>query len=290
MAKVAIDGVNIYYEVHGEGFPMILAHGLGGNAGEWRFQTSVFCEHYQVILWDMRGQGQSDCPTDPNLYGQDICANDLLGILDHLQVSQAYVGGTSLGGGVATNFALAHPERVAALLIFDSSSSGGIPIPEKARAMRLKTVEIAESQGMSALADYILEANPNLAVRGGQGQNDDEAKALRDRFLRGDAKGYANTVRGMLAAVPFPPEKLAGITAPTLVMGGGDDPSPSLVLTHERIPNSKMISIPAAGHLSNMDNPEFFNREVLAFLSSVDSLRESGEGTHAGPVSGSSVR
>lgn len=109
MATVSMDGVNIYYEVHGNGFPMILAHGLGGNAGEWRFQTSVFSDRYQIILWDMRGQGQSDCPIDPNLYGQDVCANDLLGILDHLQISQACVGGTSLGGGVATNFALAHP-------------------------------------------------------------------------------------------------------------------------------------------------------------------------------------
>ena len=273
MPKSLINGVNIYYESHGTGFPLILAHGLGGNAGEWRFQTNEFAEHYRTILWDMRGQGQSDSSPDPVDYGYAKSAEDLLGLLDHLEIGQAYVGGTSLGGGVVAHFAVNHPDRVAALLVFDSASAGGVPITDKARAMREKTIELAETQGMAALADYILEANPNLATRGGQGQAEDEAKALKERFLGGNAMGYANNVRGMINSTPISPEKLAQLKVPALVMGGGDEPSPPLKLTHERIPNSQMYSIPGAGHLSNMDQPEIFNQCVLEFLKHVDAER-----------------
>ena len=130
MPKSLINGVNIYYESHGTGFPLILAHGLGGNAGEWRFQTTEFAEHYRTILWDMRGQGQSDSSPDPVDYGYAKSAEDLLGLLDHLEIGQAYVGGTSLGGGVVAHFAVNHPDRVAALLVFDSASAGGVPITD----------------------------------------------------------------------------------------------------------------------------------------------------------------
>ena len=270
MPKALINEVTIYYEIHGKGFPLILAHGLGGNAGEWRYQVPDLSQGYRLILWDQRGHGQSESPPEQELYGRDLSAQDLLLLMDHLNIPRAYVGGTSLGGGVAAAFTVAHPERVAALLAFDSAGAGGIPIPQESRAMRERTIELAETQGMAAMADYILKANPNLAVRGGRGQTGPEADALRERFLKGDPVGYANTVRSMLVEVPIAEDKLAQIEAPTLVLGGGDDPSPSLSTTHARIPGSKMVTIPDAGHLSNMDQPEVFNREVLNFLAEVD--------------------
>ncbi|MCZ6890951.1 MAG: alpha/beta hydrolase [Chloroflexi bacterium] len=273
MPNVLNNGVTIYHEIHGKGFPLILAHGLGANTGEWRYQTPELSKGYRLILWDQRGHGQSDSPPQRELYGRDTSAEDLLFLMDHLRIPMAYVGGTSLGGGVAAAFTVAHPERVAALLVFDSAGAGGIPIPEESRAMRQKTIELAETQGMAAMADYILEANPNLAIRGGQGKTGSEINALRERFLKGNPVGYANTVRSMLTEKPIAVDKLAKIEVSTLVLGGGDDPSPSLTTTHARITGSKMVTIPNAGHLSNMDQPEVFNREVLMFLGVADARR-----------------
>ena len=108
MPKVPIKGVIIYHEIHGKGFPLILAHGLGGNTGEWRYQTPELSKGYRLILWDQRGHGQSDSPPQRELYGRDTSAEDLLFLMDHLQIPMAYVGGTSLGGGVAAAFTVAH--------------------------------------------------------------------------------------------------------------------------------------------------------------------------------------
>lgn len=268
MPTVSINGANIYYESHGNGFPLVFAYGLGGNSGMWAGQIDAFARHYRFITWDPRGHGKSESPPQPEQYGLEVSVQDLHGLLNHLGIEKAYVGGLSMGGGIATRFALAYPERVSALLIIDSASASGLPMPSPMRAMREKTIELADSQGMAAVADYAIEANPNLKT---QAEDSPEARqGLRRMFLDLNPTGYANTIRALIAGT-FPTEQLSALSMPTLVLVGEADPALKAArLTHEKIPGSQLVILPNAGHLSNLDCPEAFNNSVMAFLGSLE--------------------
>jgi pimeloyl-ACP methyl ester carboxylesterase len=267
MPTVRINDVHIYYESHGNGFPLVFAYGLGGNTGMWAGQIDAFAQHYRFIIWDPRGHGQSESPLHREQYGQQISAEDLYGLLNHLGIENAYVGGLSMGGGIAARFAVAHPERVAALLLIDSASASGLPMSAAMRTMRQKTIELAETQGMEAVADYAIETNPNLRT---QAEVSPEARQrLRHMFLDLHPTGYAHTIRALLEDT-FPTEQLATLTMPTLVLVGEEDPALEAArLTHHKISGSQLVILPKAGHLSNLDCPEAFNNHILAFLRSL---------------------
>ena len=269
MPTVLINDVKIYYESHGTGFPLVFAYGLGGNTGMWAGQIDAFAQHYHFIVWDPRGHGKSESPPHRKQYGQQISAEDLYGLMNHLGIEKAYVGGLSMGGGIAACFAVAHPECVAALLIIDSASASGLPMSDTMRAMRQKTIELAETQGMEAVADYAIETNPNLRI---QAEASHEArKRLRRMFLDLNPNGYANTIRTLIEET-FQTDQLSTITMPSLVLVGEKDPAIEAArLTHEKISNSQLVILPNAGHLSNLDCPEAFNNSVLAFLRALES-------------------
>jgi pimeloyl-ACP methyl ester carboxylesterase len=264
MPRAHINGVHLHYESYGSGFPLVLAYGLGGNTSMWAGQIEAFARHYRLILWDPRGHGQSDSPPHPEQYGLPFSAADLRGLLDYLGVKRAYIGGQSMGGGIAARFALSSPERVAALLIIDSVSASGLPMSAAMRAMREKTIELAEAQGMEAVADYVITANPNLRT---QAEASPEARhRLRQMFLNLNPSGYAHTIRALLEE-SFPTEQLSTLTMPTLVLVGDEDPALEAArLTHQQIPGAQLVILRQAGHLSNLDAPEAFNTSVLTFL------------------------
>ena len=169
-----------------------------------------------------------------------------------------------MGGGIAARFAVTYPDRAAALLIIDSASASELPMAAAMRAMREKTVELAETQGMEAMADYVITANPNLRT---QAEASPEARQrLRQMFLDLNPTGYAHTIRALLAET-FPTERLSTLTMPTLVLVGDEDPAlEAASLTHQQIPGSQLVILPRAGHLSNLDAPEAFHASVLDFL------------------------
>ena len=268
MPRVLINGVNIYYESHGNGFPLVFAYGLGGNTGEWAGQISALSQLYRFIIWDPRGHGRSDSPPRREQYSLQISAEDLYGLLNHLGIERAYVGGLSMGGGISARFAVAHPEQVAALLIIDSGSASGRPMSLEMRAMRERSIELAETQGMEAVAEYCIQANPNLKTQVEAGP--EALEGVRQMFLALNPTGYANTIRALLEP-DFPTERLREITAPTLVLVGGEDPAQEAAyLTHTKIAGSQYVVIPGAGHLSNLDKPEEFNGHILEFLQRVE--------------------
>ena len=279
MPHARVNGVRLYYEEHGSGFPLVLAYGLGGNTTEWAPQVAPFSRRYRLVLWDPRGHGKSESPPRREQYGANISAEDLRGLLDHLGIERAYVGGLSMGGGIATRFTLRYPERVAALLIIDSASASGLPMSPQMRAMREKSIEVVETQGMRAMAEYAMQANPNIAGRARQGP--EAVQGVYEMYEALDPVGYANTIRAMLTSDSIT-DRLPEVRVPTLVLVGEEDPAlPAARVTHERIAGSKLVVLPRAGHLSNLDQPEAFNREVLAFLAEVDAQREAAVGRGA---------
>lgn len=268
MPTAKINGINIYYESHGDGFPLVLAYGIGGNTTEWEPQIPALSQRYRLIVWDPRGHAQTESPAGADQYTQEIFAEDLHGLLDHLGIQQAYVGGLSMGAGIATRFTILHPQRVAALLIFDSFSASGLETPPENRRMREEIIRLTETEGMESVADYSIKNNPNIAQTAALGKEHEER--IRQMYRALNPVGYAHSTRMILNAT-FDASLLEGIKAPTLVLAGAEDGAlPACRFIHEKIAGSSLVVIPGAGHLSNLDQPAAFNEAVLGFLAKVD--------------------
>ncbi len=267
MPRVQIDGVGIYYESHGAGFPLVLTYCLGGNASMWAGQIPAFAKHYRYVVWDPRGHGGSESPPLPEQYGVQRSAEDLRGLLDHLEIERAYVGGLSMGGGITARFTVAYPERVEALIILDSNTASGVPLTPARREVREKTIALCEAGDMDAVATYFLQANASYHLV--EGDSPAARKRLHQMIRALNPVGFANTMRAMMQT-DFPTERLAQITAPTLVLAGEQDPALEAVqLTQRTIPGAVLKTIANAGHLSNLDQPQAFERHILDFLHDV---------------------
>lgn len=262
------DGLRLYYEAHGEGTPLVLAYGVGGNADMWDTNTPELARHHRVILWEPRGHARSDSPEDTARYSLRRWALDLRDVLDQLGIRRAHVGGLSLGGGIATRFTLLYPKRVLSLIVTNSSSATGVPMSRDSIAMRATSIALALTKGMDAVAEYLMNANANLTVRVAL---DPGAKAeFYEEYRRLDPIGYVNSLIALLARDPIASE-LPSIRVPTLLIGGDRDPSlgPMRVL-HRRIRGSKLVVLSPASHFANRDQPGAWNRAVLEFLRAHD--------------------
>ncbi|MBI2469353.1 MAG: alpha/beta fold hydrolase [Candidatus Rokubacteria bacterium] len=265
------DRVRIYYEEHGRGTPLVLAYGIGGNADMWDTNTAALAAHHRVVLWEPRGHARSDSPEDPAKYSFGRWALDLRDLLDHLGLRRAHVGGLSLGGGIATRFALLHPRRVRSLIVTNSSSASGLPLSVENLVMRAKSIEITLGQGMDAMAEYAMAANPNVA---GRLALDPNAKAeFYEEYRRLNPIGYANALRALIAMDHITRElpRLARHRIPVLLVGGDRDPSlgPMKVM-RRKMHGSKLVVLSPASHFANRDQPEAWNRAVLEFLARCD--------------------
>lgn len=265
------DGVKLYYEEHGRGFPLVLAYGIGGNAGMWEPNVAALAARYRLILWEPRGHARSESPEDPARYSFHRWVLDLRDLLNHLRIRRAHVGGLSLGAGIATRFILAYPTRVKALVIIDSSSAAGLPFSPEALVMRARGVEVTLKEGMDAMAEFAIASNPNIA---GRIKLDPRAREeIQAMYRMLTPIGYANSVRALIA-MDYITDRLPRIRVPTLLISGDEDPSlgPMRVI-HQKIKDSRLVVLSPAGHFANRDQPEAFNRAVLDFLAEADRRR-----------------
>ena len=119
MAYVTRDGVRLYYEDHGSGPAVLLSHGYGATSQMWQDQVAVFKDRYRIIVWDLRGHGESDYPDDLDLYSKQHTVADIGALLDACGLERAIIGGHSLGGYSTLAFHRVHPERCDALMLFN---------------------------------------------------------------------------------------------------------------------------------------------------------------------------
>lgn len=261
------DGVKIYFEEYGRGEPVLLAYGIGGNAGMWEPNVGALSAGHRLILWEPRGHARSDSPEDPRKVTFAKWVWDLHDLMDHLKLDRAVVGGLSLGGGIATRFALAHPTRVRALIIIDSSSASGLPLGVDNIVMRAKSIEVTLKGGMDAMAEFAIESNPNVA---GRLKLDPSArKEIFDYYRMLTPIGYANALRALLQ-MDYITDRLGEIEAPALLVCGDEDPSLDPMREIERrITQSSFTLLSPAGHFANRDQPEAFNGAVVEFLKSL---------------------
>jgi len=257
MPKIDRDGIKIYYEVHGDGFPLILTHGYSSTSSMWQGQVGALSKGHKLILWDMRGHGQSDYPDDPNAYSEALTVGDIAALLDVVGANKAIVGGLSLGGYMSLAFYRAHSERVSALLIIDTGPGFKKDDAREAWNTRARdTAERLERDGLEVLKS---------------------ASRERSTVSHRNAKGLALAARGMLTQRDARViEALPEIKVPSLVVVGADD-TPFLAASDymtAKIPRAGKVVIPAAGHAVNIDQPQAFIDAVLPFL---DGLPKSAE-------------
>ena len=253
MPTIDRDGVEIHYEAHGpeNAPPILLSHGYGATSRMWDGQVAAFADRYRLVLWDMRGHGQSGDPADPALYSHALTVGDMAAVLDACGIERAIIGGLSLGGVMSLAFHLAHPERVRALMLFDTGP--GFRNPEARRQWN----ERAEARARE------LEEKGLPSSGGGA-----ETRLARHR----SAQGLAGAARGMLT---MQDGSLIGalpqIAVPTLVLVGADDRHFLAAADYmaAKIPGVQKTVIPDAGHAANLDQPEAFNRAVAAFLATL---------------------
>ncbi len=265
------DRVRIYYEKHGEGTPLVLAYGIGGNAKMWDVNVPGLAARHRLVLWEPRGHARSDAPSDPAKYSFHRWALDLKAVLDHLGIRRAHVGGLSLGAGIATRFALRFPGRVRSLVVTNSSSAAGLPLAWQNIVMRARSIEITLTQGMDAMAEFAMAANPNVSERLAL---DPGAKAeFYEEYRRLTPIGYANSLRALLA-MDHITDQLGRLRMPVLLIGGDRDPSlEPMKVMHRKIRGSKLVVLSPASHFANRDQPEAWNRTVLEFLARCDRHR-----------------
>jgi pimeloyl-ACP methyl ester carboxylesterase len=257
MPKINRDGIEIYYEVHGSGPPLLLTHGYSSTSDMWQGQIAALSKHHKLVLWDMRGHGQSDYPEDPAAYSEALTISDMAALLDEVGAANAIVGGLSLGGYMSLAFYRSHRERVRALLIIDTGPGFKKDDARDAWNKRAHvTGDRFEREGLAVLQSLSRE---------------------RSSVSHRDASGLARAARGMLtqrdASVM---ESLPTIRVPALVIVGADD-TPFLAASEymaAKIPGAKKVIIPAAGHAVNIDQPQAFVEAVLPFL---DGLPRSSE-------------
>jgi pimeloyl-ACP methyl ester carboxylesterase len=262
------DGVRIYYESHGTGEPLLLAYGIGGNAGMWQPNIQALSARHRLILWEPRGHARSESPADPTKVTFGHWVLDLRDLMSHLGLVHAVVGGLSLGGGIATRFTLGHPERVRALIVVDSSSAVGLPLSVENLVMRARSIEVTLKGGMDAMAEFAIASNPNVA---GRLKLDPGARQeIFDYYRKLPPIGYANALRALLQ-MDYITERLPEISVPTLLICGDEDPSlePMRVM-EKKVKPSRFVLLSPAGHFGNRDQPEDFNRAVLDFLDELE--------------------
>ena len=272
MPKVDLNGVGIYYEETGEGFPLVFAHELAGNTESWKAQVSYFSRRYRVITYNARGYPPSDVPENLDDYSQEQVVEDLYLLLQHLGIKQAHIGGLSMGGNMTLFFGLRHPEMAKSLIVAGagtgSTDSDMFKRQSEAYAAQL------EAGGMAGLGDY-LQGPTRIRFK----QKDPRGWAeFAELFAGHSALGKSLTLRGYQARRPSVltlEAELRALQVPTLIiLGDEDDPclEPALFMKRN-IPRSGLVVVPQTGHAVNLEEPEVFNRSVSDFLTAVEAGR-----------------
>lgn len=268
MPDCQIDDVKLHYAIQGTGEPLFLSYCLGGNLGMWGHEIDALARRHTVILWDPRGHGGTTSPPSAADYGVNRSAQDLACLMDSLGIQRAIVGGVSMGGGSAACFAGRYPERTRAVLIMDSNTAAGLPVPDAVVDARTQTIELCKAGDMTAVAEYFLATSP--AYRLFAGNTPENQQRLKTMICNVNATGFANTLSSMLVAETQTSD-LENISAPTLVLAGSEDPAMKAIeLTAATISHSQFVHIPDAGHLSNIDQPTLFAQKVIHFTDSLD--------------------
>lgn len=260
MTLVRIDDIQMAYTDTGMGRPVVLIHGYPFNRSLWNEQVAVLSSSYRVIAPDLRGFGETESAEGPATMNR--MADDVARLMDHLEISQAVIGGLSMGGYVALAFYKQFPSRVRALVLADTRAQADT---EETKQTRAQQAEKALSEGMAGIADAML---PKLLTPETVSKRPEVVKRVRDMMLKTKPEGAASALLGMAEREDQTP-LLSRIALPTLILVGAEDaitPVADSEKMHNAIAGSRLVVLENAGHVSNLERTDEFNKNLLDFL------------------------
>jgi 3-oxoadipate enol-lactonase len=274
MSIAKIDSIELYYEEHGSGEPLLLIMGLAADSVAWLFQLPEFSKHYRTIVFDNRGIGRSSKPAGPYTIHQ--MADDTAALLDELRIERTHVVGVSMGGMIAQELALRHPERVRGLVLACTFPEPDADI-ERQREFSVtqlggKVSATGEMQIDVRAIDPLTFFQHMLPAVFNQEFIDTQLPRLMQVFAGSLQYGFSlEAILGQVAAVMShqATDRLHQIKSPTLVITGDADrlvPPANSDLLAKNIPGARLVKIPGGSHGFNFETPDVFNREVLNFL------------------------
>jgi 3-oxoadipate enol-lactonase len=259
--KVSGNGIDINYEIEGEGPVVTMSHSLACALGMWDEQVRALSGRYRVLRYDTRGHGQTAAPPGP--YTLEQLAEDLRGLLAALGIARTHFVGLSMGGMIGQVFALAHPAVVESLVLCDTTSrypAAMAPVWEE----RIKTVS---AHGMEPMVGPTLERWFTAPFRKRRPEVVDRVAAM---IRSTPPVGYI----GCCHAIPEinVTHRLGEVRCPAVVIVGEEDPGTPVEMAREiqaALPSAEMAILRSASHLSNVEQPEEFNRVLVGFLDKV---------------------
>ena len=261
MPFLRVEGGRLWYEVAGDGPPVLLLHSTLVDSRKWDDQMASFAGRFRTIRFDLRGFGRSDMPTESYRPLEDVAE-----LLRSLDAAPAALVGASAGGALSLLFALEHPDMVSALVLAASGAPGFTGWSEDLRALWKATeaaLEAGDLEGAQRLElDYWVPPG-----RFGEGAGDSDRRIAE--IARGNTRAAAEAEDFMEGPVTEPLERLGEIRVPTLVvLAERDEPGIQAIggTVAAGVPGTEVVTIPGTDHLLNMRNPAEFDRMVMAFL------------------------
>jgi 3-oxoadipate enol-lactonase len=267
MPKIESSGIEIYYEIHGNGQPLLLITGLGYGLWYWQKLVAELSDHFQVITFDNRGAGKSSHPEGP--YTVPMMAEDTAGLLDALNLEQVAVLGHSLGGFIAQELVINRPDLVGKLILASTNHGGMKVIPVTPEALEVMTtrggdpVELVKRGIEIACAPGFAEKQPQIV----QDLIDYRfTNPVPSAQYQAQVAAGAGTAAYSDAQVD---ERMASIKVPTLILFGEFDrvvPPGNAKLMAEKIHQSQVVLIPDTGHMFPIENPSAAAEALKEFL------------------------
>ncbi len=272
MPMASIDGVKLYYEITGSGYPLLFSHEFAGDYRSWEPQVRYFARRYQVITYNARGYPPSDVPEDLSAYSQAQAAEDIVGLLRHLNISQAHLVGLSMGGYAVLHVGLSHPELVRSMVVAGCGYGSVAGDREKFQQDSGQVAQRLEREGMAPVAAIYAKGPTRVQFE------DKDPRGWREfaeQLAGHSAIGSALTLRGVQGQRPSVyalEAQMRQCRVPTLIISGDEDEpclEPGLFMKRT-IPTAGLLIMPKSGHTINLEEPDAFNRAVSDFLAAVE--------------------
>lgn len=256
--RVPLRNIEVHATVCGSGPWVTLAHALGASHAMWAPQVQALAAHHTVLAYDIRGHGQSGVTPGP--YSLEGLADDAQALLAHLGVARTHWVGLSLGGMIGQVLALRHPQLLDRVVLADTNAV----VPPTGQAMWIERAALARREGMQALVEGTLGRwfTPAFAAR-----DPHTLQQVGEQIAATPAEGYAACCSAICGLNTL--DHLPRLTHPALVMVGEQDHATPVALSRQIAqawPAAQLVVLPDAAHLSNVEQPDAFNRELLRFL------------------------
>jgi 3-oxoadipate enol-lactonase len=270
MPKSNANGIQLYYEIHGEGQPLVLISGLGYTMWQWHRMVPFLEKHFQVITFDNRGVGQSDKPAGP--YTAQLLAADTAGLLDALGIDKAVVMGHSMGGFIAQAMVLDFPHKVEKLILASTNFGGPRHVPATGEAMKILT---------DLTIDALTRFKKGLSVSTAPGWAERHPEMIEEwtKWRMANPIEPAAYQAQLAIGLSLYPEaaafegRLSKVNVPTLILAGEHDkvvPPENASLLSAKIAGSRVVILPVTGHFFPIEIPDAASQAVIQFIKGGD--------------------